>query len=219
MGAKTWMLVYAQSDPREVLRTVPTPARVESLELARRIFPDDALEPIADGCLAFTNPPEDEISIGQFPGVAVVAATEFGIDYPSKLDSRFIREAGEGTLYLHAMHSVVDWFAFAVWNGGRLMRSLSVSLESGIFEDIGDRLPFEEPFWAGEHPAAAPEDDVDFPVPFHPLEMGEAALVSLFGYELEGGFGEALFACESVPLLQLKRTRKKRGLWARLLGR
>ncbi|MFD4655933.1 DUF6928 family protein [Kitasatospora sp. NPDC058444] len=56
-------------------------------------------------------------------------------------------------MVLHAMHSVVDWLAFGVWEDGRLVRSLSLSPDSGIIEDIGEPLSFEVPSWARERPA------------------------------------------------------------------
>src|SRR5262245_55880089 len=83
------------------------------------------------------------------------------------------------------MHSMVDWIAFAQWTNGKLLRSLSLSANSGILEDIGKRLAFEQPFWSGEHPAVdeyEEEEDEAYPFPFHPLELGEAALEDLFGY-------------------------------------
>lgn len=83
------------------------------------------------------------------------------MDHPSQLDSKFIEAFSSGTLYLHAMHSGVDFFAFAVWKNGTLQRSLSLSPDSGILDDIGPRLPFEVPFWAGEHPAVDPDDKDD----------------------------------------------------------
>ena len=55
---------------------------------------------------------------------------------------RFLEGAGAKTVYLHAMHSVVDWFAFAVWHGQKVRRSLSLSPDSGVMEDIGSPLPF-----------------------------------------------------------------------------
>jgi hypothetical protein len=57
------------------------------------------------------------------------------------------------------MHSVVDWFAYAIWANGKLLRSLSLSPVSGILENIGQRLPFEEPYWSGEHPAVDTEEE------------------------------------------------------------
>jgi hypothetical protein len=80
-----------------------------------------------------------------FPGVSIVAAKEFGIDYPSMLSQNFIAAGGTGIVTLHAMHSVVDWFAFARWANGKLLRSLSLSPDSGILEDIGKRCRSKSP--------------------------------------------------------------------------
>jgi hypothetical protein len=107
------------------------------------------------------------------------------------------------------MHSVVDWFAYAQWINGELVRSISLSPDSGILEDIGRRLPFEEPFWSGRHPATDGNDD-GYPFPFHPLELGEAALKEFFGYQLEGFIDPALIEPESIPLVKYKRSRS---LW------
>ncbi len=109
---------------------------------------------------------------------------------PSQLPQRFLDAARGRTLVLHAMHSVVDWLAFALWRDGVLIRSLSVSPGGGIQEDIGERLEFELPFWAGERPVeidpAWGEDQDPYPLPFHPLELGEEALRALFGFVIEG---------------------------------
>jgi hypothetical protein len=112
------------------------------------------------------------------------------------------------------MHSVVDWFAFAQWSDGKLARSLSLSPDSGIIEDIGEKLPFEQAYWAGEHPAVGPEsDDDEYPLPFHPLDMGETALSALFGYQLEGALISTLFDPESIPLMRFARTRSRWKFW------
>ena len=208
MGAKTWMLVLADSNARDALATKPPLDRVATQKLADTLFPGEKLEPIGDGDLSFTCPPDDEVHIGCFPGVSVVAAKEFGIDYPSKLDQRFIAAGGNGTVTLHAMHSVVDWFAYATWANGKLTRSLSMSPDSGIMEDVGQRLAFEEPFWSGEHPAVDSEEEEDaYPFPFHPLELGEATLKNQFGYQLEGYIDASLLEPESIPLVRYKRSR------------
>jgi hypothetical protein len=205
MGAKTWMLVYADLSAREALKNRPLLDREATSRLARKLFPMEDLEPLGDGDLSYTCPPDSEIYIGCFPGVSVVAAKEFGIDYPSSLPWRFVAAGGSGTVSLHAMHSVVDWFAYAQWVNGNLVRSLSLSPESGIMEDIGERLPFEEPYWSGQHPAVE-YDDVYYPFPFHPLELGEAALAELFGYQLEGTVDDNLLEPETIPLIIYKRS-------------
>jgi hypothetical protein len=208
MGAKTSMLVYAEANARELLGARPELNREATQRLAYALFPGEKLESLGDGDLSNTCPPSSELHIGCYPGLSIVAAKEFGIDYPSKLPKRFIAAGGSGTISLHAMHSVVDWFAYAKWVNGKLRRSLSLSPDSGILENIGQRLPFEEPFWSGNHPAVDSEDDNDvYPLPFHPLELGEAALRELFGYQLEGYVDPALLAPESIPLVRYKRMR------------
>jgi len=207
MGAKTWMLVLADFNAREALAAKPSLDREATQKLADTLFPGEKLEAIGDGDLSFTCPPDDEVHIGCFPGVSVVAAKDFGIDYPSKLNQRFITSGSNGTITLHAMHSVVDWFAYATWAKGKLVRSLSLSPDSGIMEDIGQRLPFEEPFWSGEHPAVDSEEEDAYPFPFHPLELGEATLKDRFGYQLEGYIDASLLEPESIPLVRYKRSR------------
>ena len=209
MGAKTWMLVYADSNAREALSTKPQLDRQATHRLATALFSRLKLEGMGDVDLSNTRPEDDELHIGCFPGVSIIAAKEFGIDHPSRLPERFIVAAGTGIVTLHAMHSVVDWIAFAQWANGKLLRSLSLSPDSGILEDIGERLPFEEPYWSGEHPAhdeEEPEED-PYPFPFHPLDLGEAALRELFGYQLEGYIDPSLLEPETVPLLRYKRSR------------
>ena len=208
MGAKTWMLVYADENPAKALRGGEL-NRDATLQLAKILFPKDKLASIGDGDLSYTCPPDDELHAGCFQSVSVVAAKEFGIDYPSKLPLSFIR--GHGAVYLHAMHSVVDWFAFAKWNNGHLVRALSLSPDSGILEDLGERLPFEEPFWSGQHPAVDGEDE--YPFQFHPLELGESALKEFFGYQLEGPIDRSLLEPESVPLIKYKRSRSRWKFW------
>lgn len=207
MGAKTWMLVLADSNARDALASKPTLDRKATQKLADTLFPGEKLVPIGDGDLSYTSPPGHEVHIGCFPGVSVVAAKEFGIDYPSKLHQRFIAAGGSGVVTLHAMHSVVDWFAYATWENGKLLRSLSLSPDSGIMESIGQRLPFEEPYWSGAHPAVDDTEEETYPFPFHPLDLGEAALKDRFGYQLEGYIDASLLEPESIPLVRYRRSR------------
>ncbi|MDB4872900.1 MAG: hypothetical protein JWL97_3904 [Gemmatimonadales bacterium] len=214
MGAKTWMLAIVDGNVNEILKSRPTVDRAASEALARQLFASEMLEPLPDTDLSFTCPPDGEICIGCFPGVTIVAAKEFAIDYPSRLLPRFLEFAGGSTVYLHAMHSVVDWFAYAVWQNGTLQRSLSLSPDSGIIEDIGTRRSFEEPYWSGAHPATDPDDEDDgYPFPFHPLELGEAALLDLFGYQLEGYIDPNNLQPEEIALMRFKRAKARWKLW------
>jgi len=208
MGAKTWMLVLANSNAREALAAKPTLDREATQKLANILFPGEKLEPMGDGDLSNACPPANEVHIGCFPGISVIAAKEFAIDYPSKLPQRFIAAGGGGKVTLLSMHSVVDWFAYATWADGKLVRSLSLSPDSGIMEDIGQRLPFEEPYWSGEHSVVDSEEEKDaYPFPFHPLDLGEATLMNQFGYQLEGYIVASLLEPEAIPLVRYKRFR------------
>ncbi len=115
------------------------------------------------------------------------------------------------------MHSVVDWFAYGVWTpDGTLRRALSVSSDDEVIEDVGERLPFEEPFWAGAHPAV--DDDEEYPLPFHPLELSEAALDHLFGFVFEGWSGmsgDSTVDPFDVTLAGFRLSERKRRLFGR----
>ena len=106
------------------------------------------------------------------------------------------------------MHSVVDWFAFATWENGTLTRSLSLSPDSGILEDIGEKLGFEKPYWTGKHSVFEPGEEEEYPFVFYPLELGEAALSSLFGYILEGTPQPDHIEPSEIPLLAFQRRNK-----------
>lgn len=211
MGAKTWMLVYSQGPAKDILKSRPMLNREKTLALAQELFPDHALEPIEDGSLDYTSPPRKDIYAGCFEGLIIIAAKEFQIDYPSRLPSRFLDIADGMTVHLHYMYSIVDWFAFALWENATLTRSLGVSPDTGVKEDIGERLAFEEPFWAGKHPVGEPGDEGEYPLNFHPLELGEAALESFFGYVMEGYPQPDHVQPEEITLMGFRR--KARQWW------
>jgi hypothetical protein len=204
MGAKDWMLfsVAEQTDVREVLRDAPDLDRDATRALVRRLHPGRTLTPVDDGTLAdHPNPPEHHVYATCLPGLTVLCTREVALDVPSTLDERFRAEARGRTLYLHAMHSVVDWFAFGMWTpDGTLRRALSLSPEHGIIENTGEPLPFEAPYWAGENPVDDDDDEGAYPLPFHPLDLGEDALRALFGFNFEGTFDDDDPEIEDIDL-------------------
>jgi hypothetical protein len=215
MGAKTWMIVYSDDQPSNKFKRYPKPDLEKTISLLNRLFPNEKLEKTDDGDLSFTCPPNDMIYAGHFDGISVVAAKEFGIDNPSEIDRRFISESPFKKAYINAMHSVVDWFAFAKWEDGELTRSLSLSPDSGIIEDFGEKFEFELPYWRGVHPVIDPseEDDEEYPFKFHPLELGEEFLKALFGYQLEGFESSELIEPEKIRLFGFKRPKPWWKLW------
>ena len=78
--------------------------------------------------------------------------------------------------------------------------------------------PFEEPFWAGDRPAVDQEDDDDedpYPFAFHPLELGEEALGTLFGFVYEGLASVDTIDPEDITLAASALKARKRGLFGR----
>lgn len=197
MGAKTALLAYAAKDSVESLRQAREFDPAATLALVAATHP--AWEGTAssdgdlfDGCY----PPEGTVYAGSFPGIDILCDLDV-MDYlPSEFPVRYLDAAAGRRVILHAMHSVTDTFAFAIWKNGSLVRSLCLSPDDGIVENIGNPLPFEAPYWAGEHPAGD-----RYPLPFHPLELGgEAALREFFGFIIEGRRQPTDIDAESVKL-------------------
>lgn len=190
MGAKDWFVCYADGDMAPLLSKRPDLDRAATDALVRRLFAGHTVTPAEDGNLAEdANPNDDMVYAAAWPDASIVCTSQVALDRPSELDARFLAEGTGRTVYVHAMHSVVDWFALGVWGpDGKLQRALSVNGGEGqVIENMGDRLAFEEPFWAGDFPAT--DDDDEYPFPFHPLELSEAALDNLFGFVFEGYTG------------------------------
>ena len=108
------------------------------------------------------------------------------------------------------IHSVVDLCQFSVTDGmfGDRHVVLYPENEANLAESCaGSPLPFEEPFWAGEHDDRHADDrehdedggDADvYPLPFSPLSLGESAVLWMFGLTGEGAERDAVTA----PLIE-----------------
>lgn len=206
MGAKSWMLIANEGPAAARMAAQATLDERGTMTLVQALFPDD--RPVLEGAedLSSMAPRDGQIVAGCFEGAWVVAAEEFALDYPSRLPSPFIAAASGRDLALLARHSVVDWCAFAVWRNGILVRALSVSPDHGVLEDIGEKLEFELPFWAGQRPAVDPEDEEDeYPLPFHPLELAEAANEHFLGFCIEGVVEDWHIDPSAVPMLRFTR--------------
>lgn len=203
MGAKTCLLAQSQGDAKQILAAIPTPDEAATQSFVAALFPDATFGSPSGADLSYTYVRDGVVVAGCFSGLRIVAASEVAIDRPSQLPAKFL--AAQGRTILHAMHSVVDWFAFAVWEDGILKRSLSIAPDDGVLEDIGERFAFEIPYWEGAHPAVDPEEEPDgYPLPFHPLELGEAALRELFGFQLEGFVDPSLLEPERIRLFKFE---------------
>jgi hypothetical protein len=214
VGAKSSLLVYTTGRPADLLRMPPLPDPDRTSALVAMAHPGwSRTSGAADGSLYdCIYPPDGLVCAGSFPGIDVLCDHDVAVDRPSELPIH-LRGPGAGQrMILHAMHSVVDWFAYAIWDDGVLLRSLSLAPGSGVIEDIGSPQPFEAPFWAGEHPVIPVRgwpDPSPYPLPFHPLDLGEAALRELIGFVVEGRPSETDIDAAAVKLIEFTVTPAK----------
>jgi hypothetical protein len=201
MGAKTCFVISGDGDTRFLTADVGAPDRGATEALVDRLYPGrrSASYPVMATVDGGVYPPEGTVAAGVFPSISFLGDASLAVDRPSQLPARVRAALGRRNQCLHAMHSVVHWLAFAVWKDGQLVRSLSLSPDDGVIESIGEPLKFELPFWEGKHRV-----DDEYPLPFHPLEMGEAALAALCGFVLEGRPRPQLVDPDRVQLYRFK---------------
>lgn len=183
MGAKAGLVHLGEGLPSAALRSGLRPDPARSAELAATVLGGPVR---ADGALVLSEegvwPEQGTICVAAWEKCALIGYREIGPDRPSEIGSWIKAVSPTGGAHGVFMHSVVDYGAFAVWESGELRRSVSLAADPGIMEDVGDRYPFEEPFWAGRRGLAhAP----DYPLPFHPLDLAEEALLAFFGFGIE----------------------------------
>lgn len=204
MGAKTCLLFHTTADARSLLAAGPVLDADETARFVASLFPSLRTDHPQAATLNDTYVPSGIVVAGCFPGLRIVVSDEVALDRLSQLPARFI--APQGITCVHVMHSVADFLSFAIWEDGVLKRSLGVAPDSGVMEDVGERLPFEIPFWEGQHPADDPEalaaGEAPYPLPFHPLELGEAALLAFLGYQIEGVIDPTHLDPAGIPLLR-----------------
>jgi hypothetical protein len=87
--------------------------------------------------------------------------------------------------------------------------------DNGITEDVGERPVFELPLWDGAHSVELDADEPAYPLPVHPLELGDGALRELSGYALEVSPEGSVASPEEIPLAGFRR----RPGWRRALAR
>lgn len=189
MGAKTALLAFADGDLRPALLGTAPSAPAEAEALVRQILPGYDVTLVGDSTLDATYPPDDITCATVLPGAELLCDRRLVLARPSELPAHLLRAGARRRIIMHGMHSAVDWLCFAVWEDGKLVRSLSLSPDGGIEENIGEPFDFERPYWNGEHPAEPvpgwPDQD-PYPLPFHPLELGQEALRTMFGFIIEG---------------------------------
>jgi hypothetical protein len=146
MGARAALLSFATGLPRDALIGYPEPDVARSRALVEAAFPGREIVVEAETNLDVAiYPSVGSACAGVFGDVAVLTGGDLARGQPSELTDLVLRLAPDSQACAVLMMSVVDWYAFAVWDRGRLIRSFSASPADGVLEDVGEPLPFEAP--------------------------------------------------------------------------
>lgn len=146
-------------------------------------------------------PGRGSLSVGTFEGGLLLGTQDAHLYNPTKLASRYLKPSLGSKVTLLTQRPLNDMFAYGRWERGQLIRSISVNPVGRVWESIGTPEPFESPFWAGQR-AAAP----NYPLPFHPLDMGDAALRDVLRLHVEGLPEPGLIDISSVLLHRFERS-------------
>ena len=197
MGSKSTIIAMGQGPSHEIFRGEPVVDLTKSKELAARVLGGPP-EPSGWVPLDLGIWPEpDTVCAASLAGFEIVCDQRLALERPSELTDWVLKFAPDRSVYAVFMHSVVDWAAFAVWERGVLRRSLSLLSDKGVLEDIGDRYSFEEPYWRGDWSI---DFEPDYPLPFHPIELGNEALHHFFGIYLEGSHDDSDVDFEDIEV-------------------
>ena len=102
MGAKDWMVLYADREIASVLRQAPRLDREATRALVARLYPDRRVVEMVDGNLAYNaNPSDGHLYAGCFPGLTIICVADVALERPSQLGDRFFAEARGRAVYLH----------------------------------------------------------------------------------------------------------------------
>jgi hypothetical protein len=204
MGVNASLLVYCDDPPLDVRTPLPS-WRDAAGQLLVELYPRTRF--VEHGVVSLVSgafPDDGYINLAAFRNGAVVATRRAMLFNPSKLEARFVKVAGSRTVHLLAQRSMYDMVAYARWEGGTLARSISANPVGKVWESIGAPEPFEARFWEGSQRPAP-----DYPLPFHPLDLGEAALRHILGACFEGLPEPGLADPSTVELLSFGRANRR----------
>ncbi|MGW1107631.1 DUF6928 family protein [Streptomyces sp. NPDC002540] len=153
----------------------------QAADLVAQWYPGERLEPIQGQPLGSVLCPRiGAVYEGRFDGINVICDRQLMVARPSSLTGWVRSAAGDRRVVLHVMRSVV--------------------------EGIGDPLPFEASYWRGSHPVTPDFDGAErYPLPFHPLSLGERALHTLAGFIPVGRVDSGDIDAEDVPMRGFRR--------------
>lgn len=187
MGYKCKVLAVSPRIPREDIWAHPEGGPDAAAAAVRRFFPDHTATGDPTTAQEGFYPRDGNLYVGTWGDTVV-----FGLADPDvRPIAARLRAAAEPheIVWMLNIHSTVDHCGFAA-DGPGYDRSLVAWSDADPDERddfiTGTPLPFEEPYTSGQHSTSDdPEEQADYPYPFHPLDLGNAAALWMFGVEAE----------------------------------
>lgn len=174
------LLLFSDGTGRKILEAGPVLDREAARTVAAWLYPDQLIRPIGDGELGQVGRPgAGRIYVASYPGLIIVCTAMADLDHPARLPRRVRIAVPAREVCVHNLGA--GSFGYAIWNGGVLRRSLSVSGAGAIIEAKGRPLPFEADF-----PVAPGRQHLDL------QKLGQAALRDRLGVSLEDPLVAAL---------------------------
>ena len=192
MGFSTRLFAVGPERPRLALAHYDEGGLRSAAEAVSRLLPELVVRPIGVSNVGRGGypPTEDQVWVSTFGPTVVFGGAEDG------LSTQVAQAAGgEAGWWQLTIQSSSDFCQFEVREPAGLARELWISgedsLEDADLMSFGDRLPFEIPYWAGEHRVLWEDEEPDeAALPFHPRDLGEAATAWIFGMAGEGAPGD-----------------------------
>ena len=181
MGMKALLIAVSDGLPRHDLASQPIGSVDASRQVAESLLPGLVGDQLPDGELSECCYPNSGVYVGTFGGTWLMTSQHDSLTSwaPTADDRR--RNA-----YRVYMQSTVSLGGFSYWGADGTFREFYGTREKGLLENKGLPLPFERPFWAGDEDDRVAASFGYDNMPFHPMDLGDAALREFFGFVGEG---------------------------------
>ncbi|MGW7276642.1 DUF6928 family protein [Streptomyces sp. NPDC054864] len=182
MGSKAAILVLTDERPERLFRDTSGLDLPRSQSLATRVLGGATRQSDALPLDLAVWPEDGTVCVASFGRFDLVCSRAFATDHPSDIAIEASRLAGGRNAYAVCMESSRDWSSILAWSPPQIVRAVSLNPSEGVLEDVGHKFPFEYLFWDGQRPVQTG----GYPLPFHPIDLGNEALRNFFGFILEG---------------------------------
>ncbi|MGP6174959.1 DUF6928 family protein [Corynebacterium sp. A21] len=179
-GVVVTLWFITADSPTAVIESEPRADRGFGRKYLAQLNPAWPISPIGQFPLNRSTPASrGEFYIAGFPGVTIVQTVVEDLEQLSELSPQLLKSLKAREIYAFAENTSTEFGGFAHWHRGELKRSLCAR-PMQLLEDLGLPVPFESPYWAGEHG----KQRGGIYLPFQPLDLVAEAQRSWLGVDV-----------------------------------